>query len=1084
MERTINSLGKVNQRKLRQFKNVRSITQLKRLYPQARTNDEALYLAQLEYNLGVITRNENIKRNITNIRSSLSREISKISRNGNYVSRINLVPVHNFYTLKGFVNDLIQRIDRYLPNRKLLLTIHNIKYALGITNRQTLLDSIEHAQMFGVGSMEGEGSDAGFVSEFTLATSMTIELLENNITENNNWFQRAAPTGGFFPYYNKTKYDFSQYGIYRNEEEYKTKNENICLINALKHGGLSIDKIEQLKLMVKNSHIPVAQLEKICEKLEIQIQLKREKKEKTTIYGKEYDETYKIGLLLNHYFILNTSNNTSYSVGKYDEVKDIKYSHSISEKNGKYFKRDQKLYINSFSLVSLLIENSETLLTKIPYQHLTRTQYYKKTEEVIETLEYNEDTLEPIEYEEKEYDSVYNVFFDFETRTLEDKQHVPYLCCFITDDGKRGSFIGDDSGLQLLKYLSSFKVKHIQMIAHNATYDYQFLVKHLSRFSEISRGNRLISASGFFGKMKVSIKCSLHLIASSLKSFGEMFKLSQKKEVMPYDLYNIEEQFNKRFCSIDFVLNQINEHGKSFLKDSEKPDFLRNIDDWKLKGENNTFDIIEYSRRYCELDCIVLRDGYNIFRKWILSLELPDGQPANLDINNILTCAGLAHTYLLKSGCYDGLYELNGVPQRFIQKTVVGGRTMCANNKKTYVNNGRKVSDFDGVSLYPSAMFRMPGYLKGKPKVLQTTDYNTISQYDGYFVEVKILNIPVKRAFPLCSEKNKDGVRVFSNKIDSNVFMDKIQMEDLIHFHGLNNDDFQIIRGYYFNEGFNSNITETIKYLFNTRLQKKREKNPSETIYKLIMNSAYGKSIMKEILNETRIFENAHDYGVYVSRNYDYVESIQKIDGCDKYKVKSTKTVNEHVNIAQVGSSVLSWSKRIMNEVMCLAEDLNINIFYQDTDSMHMYEDQIEILGNEFRRKYNRELIGESLGQFHTDFDIKYQDDGKTMKCKNVYSKRLITLGKKSYCDELVGTDHNGNEHVDYHVRMKGIPNSCIDYTVQQLGLKTPFELYERLYKGHKVKFDLTEGKHKAVFRYNGNYSVKTEVKFEREVKF
>ena len=30
--------------------------------------------------------------------------------------------------------------------------------------------------------------------------------------------------------------------------------------------------------------------------------------------------------------------------------------------------------------------------------------------------------------------------------------------------------------------------------------------------------------------------------------------------------------------------------------------------------------------------------------------------------------------------------------------------------------NGDKISDFDGVSLYPSSMYRVPGYIKGRPK--------------------------------------------------------------------------------------------------------------------------------------------------------------------------------------------------------------------------------------------------------------------------------------------------------------------------------------------------------------------------------
>ena len=47
-------------------------------------------------------------------------------------------------------------------------------------------------------------------------------------------------------------------------------------------------------------------------------------------------------------------------------------------------------------------------------------------------------------------------------------------------------------------------------------------------------------------------------------------------------------------------------------------------------------------------------------------------------------------------------------------------------------------------------------------------------------------------------------------------------------------------------------------------------------------------------------------------------------------------------------------SKRIMNEVCCLSEDLKINIYYTDTDSMHIDKDSIELLSQEYFKKYNR----------------------------------------------------------------------------------------------------------------------------------
>ena len=83
-----------------------------------------------------------------------------------------------------------------------------------------------------------------------------------------------------------------------------------------------------------------------------------------------------------------------------------------------------------------------------------------------------------------------------------------------------------------------------------------------------------------------------------------------------------------------------------------------------------------------------------------------------------------------------------------------------------------------------------------------------------------------------------------------------------------------------------------------------------------------------------------------------------------------------------------------MNEVMCLAEDNNIDIYYQDTDSMHIGTDDIPKLADLFQQKYNRQLIGKNQGQFHSDFDSKL---GKVL-----HADRSVFLGKKFYIDRLV----------------------------------------------------------------------------------
>ena len=96
-----------------------------------------------------------------------------------------------------------------------------------------------------------------------------------------------------------------------------------------------------------------------------------------------------------------------------------------------------------------------------------------------------------------------------------------------------------------------------------------------------------------------------------------------------------------------------------------------------------------------------------------------------------------------------------------------------------------------------------------------------------------------------------------------------------------------------------------------------------------------------------------------------------------------------------VSLSVLSHSKHLMNRVICLAEQNDIHIFYQDTDSMHLFESDVHLIGKLFKERYGQELIGESMTQFHNDFDGFNGSVGK------IHSRKLIALGKKSYLSSI-----------------------------------------------------------------------------------
>jgi len=650
------------------------------------------------------------------------------------------------------------------------------------------------------------------------------------------------------------------------------------------------------------------------------------------------------------------------------------------------------------------------------------------------------------------------VFFDFETET--EGVHEPYLCRTIDDEGNEECFIGGDCGLKLLESIT----EDTMLIAHNAGYDYKLLIQYLFSVSVISRGTGLISCQAKYKNKSsatvynIRIKDSYKLISMPLRDFGDCFQLTQEKEVMPYKIYT-KYNLGKRYLRMSDI-NRI-----QHFSDDDATQFEANCHKWGLV-EGGMVDIIEYSSIYCRIDCEVLRNGYNTFKRWMQ-------ETTDLDIDYILTLPSLANQFLQNSGVFEGTCLLSGTPRAFIQQCIVGGRTMTAENEKQHLADV-KMADFDAVSLYPSAMERM-GFLQGRPKVLTNLTYEFLEKQDGYFVKIKILKVGHRYRFPLMSSFKENGVRCFSNDQEGNeLYCDKFMLEDWIKYHKI---QFKVIQGYYFDEGRNYKIQEVIRTLFNERLKKKKEKNPIQMVYKLIMNSAYGKTLLKPVETESIIFDSKRKLMKYVKLNYNYVQEYNKVYGCDKFVLKRVKPINEHFNSVHIGTEILSMSKRIMNEVMCLAEDLGLQIFYQDTDSMHIANSDIEVLSDKFKEKHGRDLIGKDMGQFHTDFEFK--------GCVNIYAKECIFLGKKCYLDVLVGEDEKTGEiKQDYHVRMKGVPSSTVRYTADTYYNGDLVQLYKDLYNGATVEFDLLEGGRRINFKHNKDLSVSSMSKFKRELRF
>lgn len=985
--------------------------------------------------------------------------------------------------IKNMTGIKLQRILRNLDTRKgVVLTAGNKNYIL---KPHTVKELINKVDTFYINQEELTGSDKEILQEIMTLNEITLSPFEK---------KKDTNQGGFFKYYNKTAIDLIDFQIYNSEP--KKYDEN-CFVYALMQSEILTEtEINSIKYMCTGIYVPCNKITEICEKFNLTIRVKINSENHIVKKFGKGQRIINIGLIDKHYFAIKPIPYTLYSIKNYEDLKEKENWNQFIKKD----ERNNTRYTDSFQAIKYMFENKDEYFTSMPYEDMLNTQYACELDEISE-LNYLDDDVRPNKvYKKKINNSMITyksygiektekfelVFFDFETIT-EGEKHIPYLVC---NSYTNETYYGENCGKEMLHCLvnklcfGKDPVKVIILVAHNAGYDYRFIIDYLVMESEITSGKRLLEAVGkfYYAKgqcVRIVIKDSYSLCGLGLAKWGEAMKVVSEKEIMPYGLYtsqNVNDEYvDKNICK----LACINEYKKKkYCEGIEATEeealtfytkFLENAIKWKcIKGTN--INIIEYSNKYCEIDIKVLKECYTKMR--VICLETFD-----IDILDCMSSSQLAQNFMEIKGVFEGVNKISSVPREFIMKCIEGGRVMCAHNEKISIQ--LEVADFDAVSLYPSAMDRLGGYLLGNPQVIDESEgdvlsYDFLKSCDGYFVEIVVKTLQTKRAFSLLNSKNDDGVRIFDNELPKRMFVCKQKLEDLIEYQGIT---FDIIRGYYYCQGRSYKLREVINYIFEERKRLKAEGNPLQEVYKLIMNGAYGKTLQGAYDEQINFIYGESNLEKYVSKNYnsiDYYTEFGSDDKYKKYRVKTIKPIKTIFNNAHCGVEILAVSKRIMNEVMCLAEDNAMPIYYTDTDSLHIEDKNIQPLSVLFEEKHGRQLIGKNMGQFHSDF-------ASAIIKKDIIAVKSIFLSKKMYVDVLEGKDENGNVVQDYHIRMKGISDNAIKYYCLMNEI-TPYELYNKLYEGKKIKFDLTCGGNKCSFEYNSDYSIISKSDFIREV--
>lgn len=906
-----------------------------------------------------------------------------------------------------------------------------------------------------------------------------------------------------------------------------------CLLYAFKQSGKFDDKtLTAMKTRCFTRIVSYKQVCDLCKEFKIRLSIKKydaKQKQIKSINNNKfigYTETDAIAtieliLIRKHYFLNETVNGiTSYYIKNIDSInqwciqhnKPFEYGFRISRFNNKgnpdVDKR--KTSISSSELIQLMEENN--LVRKLTFSDRSIFQsdlhHYIKSD--IDQLNIHENDCRKIEPNpnKSEQDKPKIFYADCESDVITKDVHKAFYIAWTERNSNdiHGAF-GEDC---LNKFFDAIPNKSI-VYFHNLGYDAR-LMNNFNIKQSMDKNTRIMSEDITYNGKTIKLKDSFSILSMPLARFPKTFGLQcGEKEMFPYRYYTIERlKSNKGIISEagtdEIALNWNQQQFEDNLK--------------KIGADNGdgTFDMIKYCEFYCMQDVRILQQGFDKFRYDTLN------GPIGMDVDDYLTAPAIANSYF-KEHIYtqaENMNEYSGITREYIQQFVYGGRCMTRDNEKWHVT--KTLNDFDAVSLYPSAMKRLY-VVNGTPKVMTKDMLNveyllnhTAAEQEqvseqkfmsAYCVHIKITKVGIDRHFPLIVKK--DPITNTNKNVNEccEMHVDNIMLEDLIKYQAI---ECEIISGLYWTGIKDFTMQDVIQKLHELRCEYKVTKNPMQEIIKLIMNSAYGKTIQKPIKTNTvykkvqtfkRYYRKFGKNGIETTKSkarFDEHKDQIKIDESGKEYIqlqttpaqsfieKNHSKIKEAIDIntnlvgitvnkqiddfftpTLMGVQILSMSKRLMNEVMCTAEDNDIPIYYQDTDSMHIENDKIPLLADKFKERFGRELIGKNLGQFHNDFDELEH---------NPVSIESYFLGKKAYIDKLT----NDDGEIAYHIRMKGVTGSCIELEANRKFDGDVMMLYNHLANNNNLTFNLTDVK--AKFKNNKNKTVSNLTEFKRTIKF
>ena len=518
-----------------------------------------------------------------------------------------------------------------------------------------------------------------------------------------------------------------------------------------------------------------------------------------------------------------------------------------------------------------------------------------------------------------EYD---NIYCDFETVISSDNTH--HVTCYAiigkniniveAIDIKNESELITNSELLLIKFINDcikLSKNNSRFYFHNfSNFDSIFLLKIASKLGYII---------DIYNPNKVLYNISIHANGNKLKF---------------YDSYHL----------LPFSLSTLAE---TFINDTQKCKLKLDHENIQINDYINNKEFIHNLKQYCYIDAEIL---YFSFEKACKILK----ENLKIDPLSKMTIASLSfklfRTYYYNENTIQLLPEYI---DDFIRQSYKGGYTDVF---KPYLKNGYY---YDVNSLYPYVMsnYAYPGEIIDKFKIvddiksIKDTNQDLFFDINNFFGFIKVeVKCPENLNKPFLTYNHPEfGLITPVGSWTAVYFSEELKYAIKLGY------TFKYIEGIEFNQirPFNNYIND----LYNKRIKCKKS-DPLNTIYKLLLNSLYGKFGMKykkvqtiigneDLFNHISVtstiidfFKNDDNYIIEYEntcKNYDILTDLlsDKVINLDEFMSMTQSNSNKdkfHTKyMSHIASAITAYARIYMHNFI---NDSSLNVYYTDTDSI------------------------------------------------------------------------------------------------------------------------------------------------------